>query len=78
MNCWEYMKCGRERGGINVKEFGVCPAYPEDGNRCAEVVGTLCGSQVQGTFAMKHLDCTQCEFYKSVHYLGDRRFLAVE
>jgi hypothetical protein len=25
-NCWEFKNCGREIGGIKVKEMGVCPA----------------------------------------------------
>jgi len=31
-------------------------------------VGTLCGGEVQGTFALKTKDCQQCEFFKSEHY----------
>jgi hypothetical protein len=26
LNCWEVKKCGREPGGVKVKELGVCPA----------------------------------------------------
>jgi len=26
MNCWEFNKCGREPGGDNVSEYGICPA----------------------------------------------------
>lgn len=51
MNCWEFMKCGRELGGSKVKELGVCPAYPDHGRQCARVVGTLCSGEVQGSFA---------------------------
>jgi len=72
MNCWEFMECGREQGGVNAKELGICPAYPNDGTRCAHVAGTFCRSEVQGTFAMKHLDCTKCVFYNSEHYEGKR------
>jgi len=72
MNCWEFMECGRERGGINEEEFGLCPAYPAHGTRCAEIAGTVCGTQPQGMFALKHLDCTKCEFYRSRHYRGKR------
>ena len=25
-NCWEFMNCGRQLGGINVEELGECPA----------------------------------------------------
>lgn len=68
MKCWQVMKCGREEGGINAKELGVCPVYPDLGNSCARVVGTLCGGRVQGVFAAKHKDCRKCRFYNSLHY----------
>lgn len=25
LNCWEFKKCGRETGGLKIKEMGVCP-----------------------------------------------------
>jgi hypothetical protein len=68
MNCWEFKKCGREEGGINSTQLGVCPAYPNNGKRCARVAGTLCGGKVQGTFAAKLVNCMQCNFYKSANY----------
>lgn len=68
MNCWEFEKCGREKGGAKEKEFGVCPAYPDHGRHCARVEGTLCKDQVQGQFAEKLADCMKCDFYKSEHY----------
>lgn len=72
MNCWEYMECGREKGGINEKD-DPCPAYPNHGTRCADIAGTLCGARVHGVFALKLLDCTKCEFYRSRHYEGNGR-----
>ena len=68
MNCWEFKKCGRERGGAKAMELGVCPAYPDNGDCCARVAGTLCGGKVQGTFASKLANCMECEFYKSKDY----------
>ena len=41
MNCWEYMKCGREKGGEKADELGVCPAYPDHGQHCACIAGTF-------------------------------------
>jgi hypothetical protein len=73
MNCWELKKCGREKGGEKVAEFGVCPAYPNDGRRCAFVVGTLCGGQVQGSIAMKLKDCLKCEVFKSPDFDRSQR-----
>ena len=68
MNCWEYMRCGREEGGINAKELGPCPAYPDYGQQCARVAGTFCDGKEQGTFAIKLGSCQKCDYYKSGHY----------
>lgn len=68
MNCWEFKKCGREQGGPNVQEFGVCPAYPSHGKHCARVAGTLCGGEVQGGFSTKLINCMQCDYYNTPHY----------
>jgi hypothetical protein len=72
MNCWEFMKCGRDANGVKVKELGLCVAYPNHGTHCARIAGTLCGGCVQGSFAMKLSTCLQCDFYKSQNY--DRTF----
>ena len=68
MNCWEFTKCGREKGGVNVDHQGPCPAYPDYGKRCAFVAGTLCGGVRQGTFAKKLTSCFQCDFFRSEHH----------
>lgn len=68
MNCWEFMKCGREPGGDKVDELGVCPACPDHGRTCARVAGTLCCDKVQGSYAFKLLDCMNCPFYQSEYY----------
>jgi eukaryotic-like serine/threonine-protein kinase len=75
INCWEYKKCGREPGGANSKELGICPAAVEvkvdginrgkNGGRCCwAVAGTLCGGKIQGTFSNKAMSCLRCNFYK--------------
>ena len=77
MNCWEYMKCGREDGGDNADEFGVCPAVTEEaldgihdglngGRACWVIAGTYCGAEVQGTYAQKQYNCMACEFHRKV------------
>lgn len=77
INCWEFKKCGRQRGGAKVAELGVCPAASETradginggangGRACWPIAGTLCGGAVQGTFAMKMQSCMKCDFYKTV------------
>ncbi len=76
-NCWEYKKCGRQQGGNNAEELGVCVASTEPrtneinggtngGRACWALAGTLCGGKVQGTFAMKMANCMQCDFYQLV------------
>lgn len=76
-NCWEAKKCGREPGGSKAAELGVCPAATEKtldginsgknaGRACWVLAGTLCGGQVQGTFAAKLSNCMKCEFYQRV------------
>jgi hypothetical protein len=76
-NCWEFKKCGREPGGAKAGELGVCSAAIEsrvdglndgkNGGRCCwAIAGTLCGGEVQGTFASKYGNCTLCEFYRLV------------
>lgn len=72
LNCWEFMKCGREVGGAKAQELGICPAYPDHGRHCAHIVGTLCGGEVQGSFARKFINCLKCPFFRSTHY--DRVF----
>jgi len=76
-NCWEFKNCGREPGGKKYEELGVCPAAIDtrlngihggtnSGRTCWVVAGTLCGGQLQGTFAKKYKTCEACEFYKKV------------
>jgi hypothetical protein len=77
VNCWEFKKCGRETGGPNLPELGVCPASEwkkheginggKNGGRvCWALVGTLCGGRVQGIYAQKIDTCSNCEFYQYV------------
>ena len=68
MNCWEFMECGREDGGINSSKLGICPSYPDKRKCCARVSGTLCGGELQGTFAIKLINCMECKYYKSEYY----------
>jgi hypothetical protein len=88
LNCWEFMKCGREPGGSNVAELGVCPASIETrasgihegvnaGRCCWAFAGTFCGGKVQGTFAQKFETCTDCPFYKTVTEEEDK-YLTVD
>jgi hypothetical protein len=77
LNCWEVMQCGREPGGARESELGACPVGLERrldtvhggcnaGRACWIVAGSLCGGEVQGTFAAKYQNCKKCEFYQRV------------
>jgi len=77
INCWEFMKCGREPGGNKVHELGVCPAAANSnydglnsghngGRICWAVSGTFCNGVVQGTFAEKRMSCLSCDFFAKV------------
>jgi hypothetical protein len=77
MNCWEFKKCGRQPGGVKVAELGVCAASiatkvdgincgKNGGRACWPIAGTLCGGNVQGSFAEKLGNCLKCEFYQLV------------
>ena len=78
INCWEFMRCGREAGGAKAAELGVCPAATDQsydginggtraGRICWAVAGTCCGGRVQGSFAEKRASCLSCDFYRLVH-----------
>lgn len=77
LNCWEFKKCGREPGGDRANELGVCPATinrdldgvhggKNSGRACWIVAGSMCGGQLQGTFAEKYHNCKICDFYLKV------------
>ena len=77
-NCWEFKKCGREPGGINAAEQGVCPAtqsialdslnFGKNGGRiCWAIAGTFCDEiEPVGQFAAQLLSCMDCDFFKKV------------
>jgi hypothetical protein len=76
-NCWQAKKCGRQPGGANVAQLGVCKAAADvafnqvhggtnAGRACWIVAGTLCGGNVQGSFAQKMVNCMDCQFYTQV------------
>ncbi len=80
LNCWEYMKCGREPKGEKVEELGVCPVaiHPyADGINEGINGGRICWAIV-GSYSVYHREgkgpcwqkpphyCFECEFHKSV------------
>ncbi|MHB8972884.1 MAG: PAS domain S-box protein [Pirellulaceae bacterium] len=53
--CWEAKKCANT----------ACQSHHNHANlRCWEIAGTVCGGQVQRTFAQKLRDCRACEVYE--------------
>jgi hypothetical protein len=86
INCWDYMKCGRELGGKKVAECGVCPAVTytafhringgyNGGRYCWEIVGTFPESNLRCSHAAQIKDCTLCNFYKLVEKETEEYFV---
>ena len=76
-NCWEILQCGREEGGANVGELGICKASTEKafqgtnegkngGRYCWHVSGTLCDGQVQSDYLEKTKKCMKCKVFEQV------------
>jgi len=74
LNCWEYKKCGREKGGLMVDILGECPATSTmkyDGHNDGIAAGRACwmvnsGGQSFKTGVPRTNCCLNCEFYKRV------------
>jgi hypothetical protein len=77
INCWEFMKCGRELNGERAEEFGVCPAatYPHadgvnggvnGGRICWVIVGTYSCHTGKSSLLQKNVLCFDCKFHKKV------------
>ncbi len=77
-NCWDAKKCQRQPGGTKTGELGICPVATEArvdgtnggknaGRTCWAVAGSLCGGEIQGSYAVKMANCRECEFYKAVN-----------
>ncbi len=77
LNCWEYVRCGREPGGKKEIELGSCPAATDTsfdemnsgnnaGRVCWAVAGTCCNGEIHRTYAQKRTSCVGCKFYKLV------------
>ena len=94
MNCWEFFECGRESGGKNVTDLGECPVASnrelngindgENGGRCCwAIAGTMCGGEVQGSYAQKLGNCLKCDFHAFVRgqqkkeYVGTKKILEI-
>ena len=54
--CWDMKNCPTDR-----RES--CPAYPNTGNKCWMVTGTMCGGNEQGSYHEKISKCKACDVY---------------
>jgi hypothetical protein len=81
-NCWEFRNCGREPGGLNVAELGICPAATNKcyhgvnrgkagGRFCWHINGTLC----KETSDNKQAPCADCGFFQEVEQQEGRFFI---
>ena len=81
-NCWEFMNCGREPGGLKVDKLGICPAATNTcfhgmnrgkagGRACWNIEGTLC----KETSGEKQLSCANCPFFMKVKQQEGRYFV---
>ena len=60
MTCWDFKKCPPET-------YTACPAYPDNGEECWNIPGTLCEDG-----KLRYLDvrekiehCLVCDYYRS-------------
>lgn len=85
-NCWEFLKCGRESGGKEVAEMGLCPVSDQiladglngginAGRICWNISGTFCGKKIQGSYARTQVSCKSCSFFKKVREEEGENFI---
>lgn len=72
INCWEFNKCGREPGGSNAAEFGVCPVTT------CQIADDFCGGINGGrscSFLSKllFLDCNEAKRLSEKDILIDKK-----
>ena len=87
-NCWEVLKCGRERNGRNEK-LGICPAAQSNefngvnngelgGRFCWNFAGTFCKGELQGSIAKKMQNCLDCAFLNNVREEEGKNFIMTQ
>lgn len=84
-NCWEYKGCGRQPGGGNAKELGICSAANNQkahkinngkngGRACWAIDDTACDNGKSST--EKLAICFKCDFYAKVRLEEGSKFKA--
>ncbi len=87
-NCWEFKKCGRELGGANIGEKGVCAAAipskfsgtnkgVHGGRFCWAIRDTICDISDQESFQSKLMTCLDCQFFKEVQDQEEENFTLI-
>lgn len=69
LNCWEFKECGRETGGRNAAQLGVCPAATTeqaDGIHGGKAGGRCCWVTAGLSSVDKFDECHSCDFYELV------------
>jgi len=85
INCWQFMNCGREPGGIMVDLLGECPvatALKYDGLNDGRGAGRSCwmvcssGDPASYRIGCGRSRCHTCDFYRRVVFEqeGQTRF----
>ncbi len=85
---WGRKDSRQEPGGEKEAEPGVCLVVTDPrlkglhggknaGRACWALAGTLCGGEVQGTYAAKEENCLKCDFYKEVKDRAGNSFSGV-
>lgn len=76
-NCWDIARCGRQPGGENVGQDGVCKVSTNEyydgtngginaGRCCWRVSGTLFGGDGKCQMLNSISSCNECEVYAIV------------
>jgi len=75
LNCWEFINCGREKGGLMVSSLGECQVPSEmkfDGLNDGVGAGRACWLSSHSQCVVKNnrmiKSCYNCKFYKRVLY----------
>lgn len=72
-NCWEFMKCGKEPGGVNAGKSGACPVAKEaladglngginGGRICWIIAEKYCTEEIKCSGLHRKSSCYSCEF----------------
>lgn len=58
IKCWEKKNCMK----------ADCPVMKDEEKRCWLVAGTMCCGKIEGEYALKYRNCTECDVYQEAVY----------